>query len=53
MNCGGNSPLHPLFVCNGETDCTDGTDEINCTQGLGFYSFLKSDTFALSSINHS
>ncbi|XP_028288326.1 transmembrane protease serine 7 [Parambassis ranga] len=32
MNCGGNSPLHPLFVCNGETDCTGGEDEINCTQ---------------------
>ncbi|XP_070784504.1 transmembrane protease serine 7 [Enoplosus armatus] len=31
-NCGGNSPLHPLFVCNGETDCTNGIDEINCTQ---------------------
>nr|XP_033494828.1 transmembrane protease serine 7 [Epinephelus lanceolatus] len=31
-NCGGNSPLHPLYVCNGETDCTNGIDEINCTQ---------------------
>ncbi|KAL6097858.1 tmprss7 [Pungitius sinensis] len=31
-NCGGNSPLHPMFVCNGETDCTNGIDEINCTQ---------------------
>ncbi|KAI9519522.1 hypothetical protein NQZ68_027703 [Dissostichus eleginoides] len=31
-NCGGSSPLHPLFVCNGEIDCTNGIDEINCTQ---------------------
>uniref|UniRef100_A0A4W6DNX0 CUB domain-containing protein n=1 Tax=Lates calcarifer TaxID=8187 RepID=A0A4W6DNX0_LATCA len=37
MNCGGSSPVHPLFVCNGETDCSDGTDEINCTQGMDFY----------------
>uniref|UniRef100_A0A7N8YHF0 Transmembrane serine protease 7 n=1 Tax=Mastacembelus armatus TaxID=205130 RepID=A0A7N8YHF0_9TELE len=34
INCGGNSPVHPLFVCNGERDCTDGRDEINCTQGM-------------------
>ncbi|KAK2859467.1 hypothetical protein Q5P01_004087 [Channa striata] len=34
MNCGGNSPLHPLYVCNGETDCRDGKDEINCTQEI-------------------
>ncbi len=33
-NCGGNSPPHPLFVCNGERDCTGGIDEINCTQGM-------------------
>lgn len=33
MSCGANSPLHPLLVCNGETDCTDGVDELNCTQG--------------------
>ncbi|CAN9506268.1 unnamed protein product [Ophioblennius macclurei] len=32
MNCGGSSPLHPLFVCNGERDCTDGMDEFNCTR---------------------
>ncbi|KAM6900144.1 transmembrane protease serine 7 [Xenentodon cancila] len=32
MNCGGNSPPHPLYVCNGETDCKDGADEINCTR---------------------
>lgn len=35
--CGSNSPLHPLFVCNGETDCLDGRDEINCTQGMLLY----------------
>ncbi|KAF7668849.1 hypothetical protein LDENG_00279650 [Lucifuga dentata] len=32
MNCGGKSPLHPFFVCNGERDCFNGKDEINCTQ---------------------
>ncbi|XP_026217836.1 transmembrane protease serine 7 [Anabas testudineus] len=32
MNCDSNSPLHPMFVCNGETDCTNGKDETNCTQ---------------------
>ncbi|XP_034025406.1 transmembrane protease serine 7 isoform X2 [Thalassophryne amazonica] len=31
-NCGGNSPVHPFFVCNGETDCVNGRDELNCTQ---------------------
>ncbi|XP_077481047.1 transmembrane protease serine 7 [Stigmatopora argus] len=31
-NCGGATPLHPLFVCNGETDCINGLDETNCTQ---------------------
>ncbi|XP_057680392.1 transmembrane protease serine 7 [Corythoichthys intestinalis] len=31
-NCGGGTPLHPLFVCNGETDCANGLDETNCTQ---------------------
>ncbi|XP_019750472.1 transmembrane protease serine 7 [Hippocampus comes] len=31
-NCGGSSPLHPLFACNGETDCANGLDETNCTQ---------------------
>lgn len=36
MNCDGNSALHPSFVCNGETDCADGKDEINCTQGMNF-----------------
>ncbi|XP_020501156.2 transmembrane protease serine 7 isoform X2 [Labrus bergylta] len=30
-NCAGESPLHPLFVCNGEKDCINGRDEINCT----------------------
>ena len=32
-NCAGSSPLHPLFVCNGERDCANGIDEINCTEG--------------------
>lgn len=41
-NCGGKSPLHPLFVCNGETDCSNGRDEINCTQGTSFHCFLVS-----------
>lgn len=40
-NCGGNSPLHPLFVCNGETDCTSGIDEINCTHGMNFIILFK------------
>ncbi|TKS87754.1 Transmembrane protease serine 7 [Collichthys lucidus] len=31
-NCAGNSPVHPLFVCNGERDCINGKDELNCTQ---------------------
>ncbi|XP_036790880.1 transmembrane protease serine 7 [Oncorhynchus mykiss] len=30
-NCGGSSPLHPLYICNGERDCNDGRDETNCT----------------------
>ncbi|XP_030622983.1 uncharacterized protein LOC115806430 [Chanos chanos] len=30
-NCGGSSPLHPIYVCNGEMDCTNGRDETNCT----------------------
>ncbi|XP_046879480.1 transmembrane protease serine 7 [Hypomesus transpacificus] len=30
-NCGGTSPVHPLYVCNGEKDCIDGRDETNCT----------------------
>ncbi|KAM9774494.1 transmembrane protease serine 7 isoform X2 [Syngnathus typhle] len=35
-NCGGgsSSPLHPLFVCNGEPDCANGLDETNCTQAI-------------------
>ncbi|XP_066502487.1 transmembrane protease serine 7 [Hoplias malabaricus] len=31
-NCVGSSPLHPLYICNGEKDCPNGRDEINCTQ---------------------
>ncbi|XP_028823452.1 transmembrane protease serine 7 isoform X2 [Denticeps clupeoides] len=31
-NCGGSSPLHPIYVCNGENDCSNGRDESNCTQ---------------------
>ncbi|XP_072306526.1 uncharacterized protein [Eucyclogobius newberryi] len=31
-NCAGSSFLHPLFVCNGERDCSSGIDETNCTQ---------------------
>ncbi|XP_073796774.1 transmembrane protease serine 7 isoform X2 [Danio rerio] len=30
--CGGTSPLHPLYICNGEMDCSSGKDETNCTQ---------------------
>lgn len=43
-NCGGSSPLHPLFVCNGEIDCTNGIDEMNCTQGVNlcYYSVFPS-----------
>ena len=39
-NCAGNSPLHPLFVCNGEADCANGIDEINCTQGMIIFTSL-------------
>ncbi len=31
--CGGSSPLHPLYICNGNMDCASGKDETNCTQG--------------------
>ncbi|XP_031440265.2 transmembrane protease serine 7 [Clupea harengus] len=31
-NCGGSSPLHPIYVCNGESDCSNGRDESNCTR---------------------
>ncbi|CAL8294427.1 unnamed protein product [Lota lota] len=31
-NCGSSSRLHPLYVCDGQTDCSNGTDELNCTQ---------------------
>ncbi|XP_048122344.1 transmembrane protease serine 7 [Alosa alosa] len=31
-NCGGISPLHPIYVCNGESDCSNGRDETNCTR---------------------
>ncbi|XP_076869570.1 transmembrane protease serine 7 isoform X2 [Brachyhypopomus gauderio] len=30
-NCGSSSPLHPLYVCNGENDCPGGRDETNCS----------------------
>ncbi|XP_035268338.1 transmembrane protease serine 7 isoform X2 [Anguilla anguilla] len=30
-NCAGSTPLHPLYVCNGERDCDNGKDETNCT----------------------
>ena len=33
-NCVGSSPVHPLYVCNGEKDCIDGKDETNCTLGM-------------------
>ncbi|KAG7273922.1 hypothetical protein CRUP_011058 [Coryphaenoides rupestris] len=29
-NCSG--PVHPVYVCNGESDCSNGRDELNCTQ---------------------
>ncbi|KAK7879038.1 hypothetical protein WMY93_030791 [Mugilogobius chulae] len=34
INCASSSSsfLHPLFVCNGERDCSNGIDETNCTQ---------------------
>lgn len=32
-NCADSSPLHPLYICNGEKDCPNGRDEVNCTQG--------------------
>ncbi|XP_012995091.2 transmembrane protease serine 7 isoform X2 [Esox lucius] len=31
LNCGSSSPLHALYVCNGEVDCINGRDETNCT----------------------
>ncbi|KAJ8413193.1 hypothetical protein AAFF_G00091890 [Aldrovandia affinis] len=30
-NCGGSTPVHPLYICNGERDCANGRDETNCT----------------------
>lgn len=33
ITCSTKHPPHPLFVCNGEMDCSDGVDEKNCTQG--------------------
>lgn len=38
--CNSDSPLHPLFVCNGEADCVDGRDELNCTQGVNACSIM-------------
>uniref|UniRef100_A0A8C4ZLC2 Transmembrane protease serine 7 n=1 Tax=Gadus morhua TaxID=8049 RepID=A0A8C4ZLC2_GADMO len=32
-SCGGPSPPHPLYVCDGHSDCSNGRDELNCTQG--------------------
>ncbi|XP_063063578.1 transmembrane protease serine 7 [Engraulis encrasicolus] len=31
-SCDGSGPLHPVYVCNGESECSNGRDEANCTK---------------------
>ncbi|XP_033635439.1 uncharacterized protein LOC117296560 [Asterias rubens] len=44
FSCGSGECIHLVYVCDYRNDCTDGSDEVACSNAIGMFGYTCSDT---------